>query len=84
MPKYVLSDGRVFTSYVPNCDLTDGLGKKYGFTPNNSHALRQFLQQNADKIIKDNAAAQYGEQSADCVFCPVCKQAVEYKPPAAQ
>lgn len=33
--KYTMSDGRAFTSYLPNCDLNYALQKKlwyYGFT----------------------------------------------------
>ena len=75
MPKFVMSDARVFTDYNPNCELNNYIQKKYNIT--NAHEYRAFLQKNAEKIIEDNAKCF---EQKDCKLCPVCKEAVEYKP----
>lgn len=75
MPKFVMSDGRVFTDYNPNCELNAQIQKKYNVL--NSHQYRAFLQANLDKVKNDI----YGcHQENDCKLCPVCKKALEYKP----
>lgn len=81
MPKYTMSDGREFTDYNPSCSLNDFIQKKYGLT--NSHEYRYFLQKNADKVMQDLTNC---DPKRECVLCPVCKQALEYKPgsPAPQ
>ncbi len=74
MPKFVMSDGREFTDYNASCILNNMLQKKYNL--NNSHQFRQFLQQNAEKVMQDLAQC---EPKRDCALCPVCRQAVEKK-----
>lgn len=75
MPKFVSEDGRAFTDYNPNCQLNQMLQKKYNL--NNSHEFRYFLQRNAEQVMKDLAEC---EPKRDCEFCPVCRQALEWKP----
>ena len=50
--KYAMSDGRIFTSYLPNCELNTELQKAFGTS--DIHAYRQYLQDNAEKIIKES------------------------------
>ena len=69
-----MADGRVFTSYLPNCELNAALQKQYG--TNDVHAYRYFLQQNAEKLI----AESFQNDDKPCTLCPVCKDSVEYKP----
>jgi hypothetical protein len=73
MPKFVMSDARAFTDYNPNCDLNNIIQKKYNV---NNASYRAFLQQNAEKLIKDS----FKQEEKACANCPVCKEAVEYKP----
>lgn len=74
MPKYIMSDGRAFTNYHPNCTLNKVIQDNYKIQ--NSHQYRAFLQQNAEELIKEFAK----NESAECKICPVCKHALEYKP----
>lgn len=71
--KYTMSDGRVFTSYEPDCMLNQSLQKKYGTT--DIHSYRYFLQQNAEKVMNDLKISK-----EDCTSCPVCNAALAYKP----
>lgn len=71
--KYTMSDGRIFTSYLPNCELNAALQKQYG--TKDIHSYRNFLQQNADKVMKDTRIG-----TADCKLCPVCQSSLSYKP----
>jgi uncharacterized protein len=75
MPKYVMSDGRAFTTYSPNCALNKYLQDKYEVS--NSHMYRRFLQQNAQKIMKELSQCTANE---DCEICPICNKALQYKP----
>jgi len=75
MPKYIMSDGRAFTDYNPSCSLNNNLQKKYNVK--DSHEFRQYLQHNAEQVMKDLANCDPKDQ---CALCPVCKQALEYKP----
>lgn len=76
MPKYIMSDGRAFTDYNQSCVLNDMLANKYN-VKNSSHQYRYYLQKNAQQIMRDLANC---EPKQDCAFCPVCKQALDYKP----
>lgn len=76
MPKFAMSDARAFTNYSPNCSLNQVLQQKYNV--NNSHEYRYFLQQNAEKVMSDLLAEC--SEGKECVQCPVCKEALEYKP----
>ena len=71
--KYTMADGRVFTSYLPNCELNAALQKQYG--TNNVHAYRYFLQQNAEKVMVDTKIG-----TDDCKLCPVCEASLAYRP----
>ena len=68
-----MADGRIFTSYLTNCQLNSALQQKYG--KKDIHAYRQFLQQNAEQVMKDT---QIGTD--DCKFCPVCEASLAYRP----
>jgi hypothetical protein len=70
-----MSDGRAFTNWTTNCTLMKTIQAKYGIQ--NSHDLRVFLQQNADKVKADFSSCEVME---DCKFCPVCKEAIDYRP----
>lgn len=70
-----MSDGRQFTDYQPSCSLNKILQDK--FKVKNSHQYRLFLQQNAQELMKE--FSKYDVDSP-CRMCPVCKQALEYKP----
>jgi len=74
MPKFVMSDGRSFTSYQPSCQLNADLQEKYKVK--NSHEFRYYLQKNAEAIMKDNIS----NSDKMCTLCPVCKSALEWKP----
>ena len=71
--KYTMSDGRIFTSYLPNCELNLNLQKTYGI--NDLHKYRYHLQQNAEKIMEDTRI-----NTNNCKLCPVCEASLEYKP----
>ncbi len=75
MPKYVMSDGRFTTSYQPACEFNQNIQKKYNV--GSSHEYRYFLQQNAEKLIKELHV-----QAPDCDarVCPECQKALSYKP----
>jgi hypothetical protein len=77
MPKFIMSDARAFTDYNPSCEVNNAIQKKYNIT--NSHEYRSFLQKNAEKIMEDNAKCF---EQTECKLCPVCKAAVEHKPPS--
>jgi len=73
--KFVDASGRgVGEFYSPNCSLNASLQQKYNTS--DSHAFRYFLQQNAEKVMKD---LQPNEDSK-CKTCPVCQSSIEYKP----
>lgn len=75
MPKYVMSDGRTFTDYNPSCSLNKMIQEKFKLS--NSHQYRAFLQQNAEELMKEFSKQ---DMEKPCLLCPVCKQALEYKP----
>lgn len=75
MPKYVMSDGRVFTDYNPSCSFNKMLQEKYKLK--DSHEYRAFLQKNANTLIKE--FNKY-DLEAPCRTCPVCQKALDYKP----
>lgn len=71
--KYTMSDGRVFTSYLPNCDLNNTLQQQYG-TPD-IHSYRKYLQLNTEKVMNDTRIG-----TDECKFCPVCEASLSYRP----
>lgn len=73
--KYTMSDGRAFTSFLPNCELNSVLQKQYG--TKDAHAYRYYLQQNAEKVMKDTSIG-----TDECKFCPVCEASLSYRPNA--
>ena len=75
MPKYTMSDKRVFTDYHSSCELNKLIQQKYELQ--NSHEYRLFLQKNAEKIMKEFSQSANHE---DCKLCPICGKATEYKP----
>ncbi len=80
--KYTDASGGQFTSWQPNCSLTQDLQDKYGVKDSNE--FRRFLQQNAEKIIKDMAeSASKCVDDIECKSCPVCKKALDWAPKAS-
>lgn len=77
MPKYIMSDGRAFTDYQPNCVINDYLQKKYEI--DDPHQYRHFLQKNSEQVKKELLSCSPFHQIQKH-SCPVCKQAMEYKP----
>lgn len=71
--KYIMSDGRAFTNFSTDCTINSQLQKKYNITDLNSY--RAFLQHNSEKVKADLFAPQ-----AETKVCPVCKEALNYKP----
>jgi hypothetical protein len=69
--KYPMADGRAFTSYAPNCTLNETIKQENGIA--NDTEYRYFLQHSVDIIKKQMSSPQ----SPDCVFCPVCKEALD-------
>lgn len=75
MPKYIMSDGRAFTSYAPNCAINQSIQQKHNIP--DAHMYRMFLQQNAEKIMKELQDCSFTDK---CEICPICNMALEYKP----
>jgi hypothetical protein len=75
--KYAMADGREFTSYEPSCSLYNFLRNKYA-PKMNPHEFRIYLQRNAEKLQKDFTDCA---KQPNCKFCPVCRAALDYKPP---
>jgi len=73
MAKYVMSDGRQFTNFQPACEMNKMIQEKYQIK--DSHAYRYFLQENAEKVMKDLAHCE--PANSECSICPVCKQALD-------
>tara|TARA_Y100000816_G_C25926587_1_gene483159 strand:+ start:586 stop:825 length:240 start_codon:yes stop_codon:yes gene_type:complete len=51
MTKPGMSDGRVFTTFIPNCKYNDMIKEKYKKMNNNEYRI--FLQENAEKVMND-------------------------------
>lgn len=68
MPKFVMSDGRMFTDYTPSCELNKNIQQKYNIQ--NSHEYKKFLQHNGEKLINEMFKCVEEEDSK---VCPVCK-----------
>lgn len=75
MPKYTMSDQRMFTDYHSSCDLNRILQEKSNVK--NAHEYRYYLQKNAEELMKEFAKSGSNEE---CKLCPVCGKALEYKP----
>ena len=44
-----MSDGRVFTNYLPNCQMNKEMEGKQGLTNNNDY--KEYIQKNADAVM---------------------------------
>lgn len=72
--KYTMSDSRVFTSFLPNCELNTILQTKY--KTSDIHAFRYYLQHNAQQVMNDTRIGVSGCTKT----CPVCEASLSYKP----
>ena len=63
------SSGRFATSYIPQCVLNENIKKEASITGNYNY--RQYLQKNADKIMKSNRekAINITSPCCDCQRC---------------
>ena len=61
MGKFVLSDGRAFTDYRPNCEMN-----KKNKSSLNSLEYRQLLQKNAVNIMKTNYITSVKKNNEVC------------------
>jgi hypothetical protein len=77
---FKMQDGRAFTDFTPSCALNALLQNKY--KTSNSHEYRYYLQRNADAIHHE--FLRTASKGTDvCEGCPVCSQAVNWKPEAS-
>ena len=76
---FKMQDGRQYTDYTPSCSLNAFLQNKY--KTSNSHEYRYYLQHNADNIHNDFMSCAINNVN-NTVVCPVCSQAVTWKPQA--
>lgn len=74
--KFVMSDGRQFTDYQPNCSMNINLRKKLSPGAGNND-FRYHLQKNADAIMK-----QLSQSEIETIHknCPVCTKSLDYHP----
>lgn len=63
--KYAMADGRAFTYWGPNCDITQFIQKEAKLE--DQHKVREYLQKNAEKIM------QQSRQVCNEKVCPVCR-----------
>lgn len=49
MPRPGMSDGRVFTNYLPNCQMNKMMEKQNGFSNNNEY--KEYIQKNAEAVM---------------------------------
>jgi hypothetical protein len=68
-----MQDGRAFTNYSPACVINQDLQRIYG--TNGIHEYRHYLQTHAEKVMADTTP-----NMEKCTNCPVCAEAVAYKP----
>lgn len=77
--KYV-SYAREFTNYMPNCEINKNIQREHNVP--SGHEYRYFLQRNAEMIMKHNLHCKdQVTNKMECEFCPMCKDALNYKPP---
>ena len=62
-----MSDGRVFTSYKPNCESNEHMKKIYNIKNNNEY--RMFLQKNAEKLLLEMHDLSFKESQEECMHC---------------
>ena len=62
-----MSDGRCFTSVIPNCQLNENLKKRFEVKSNNEY--RRFLQDNADEIIDQMKKVCKESSKLECTTC---------------
>lgn len=56
-----MSDGRAFTSYVPNCEYNFNIQKTYDIKSNNEY--REFLQQNASEVKQQMRTFSFSDEA---------------------
>lgn len=61
-----MSDGRCFTSYIPNCELNKRLMETSN-TSNNEY--RMYLQTNAEKLINNTTKVCANAVDKECEYC---------------
>lgn len=62
-----MSDGRCFTSIIPNCQLNENLKKKFNITSDNEYRI--YLQENADDIIRQFKKVCNDTSVMECTTC---------------
>tara|TARA_Y100000816_G_C25708537_1_gene374107 strand:+ start:276 stop:494 length:219 start_codon:yes stop_codon:yes gene_type:complete len=62
-----MSDGRCFTSFMPNCQMNEFYKNKYNSTTNNEY--RQYLQENALEIMDEFKNTCENETVDECTTC---------------
>lgn len=50
MPRPGMSDGRVFTNYLPNCQMNKMMETSNGFSNNNQY--KEYVQKNAKQVME--------------------------------
>jgi nucleoid-associated protein YejK len=74
MVKQVMADGRAFTIYSPSCSLNQYYQDKHNVK--NAHEYRQFLQQNAQKLMDELKEYSLGE-AHQVKYCCNCKRPIK-------
>lgn len=64
-----MADGRIFTSWGPNCDIIKVIQREMNIQ--DPHMVRKYLQDNAEKIMDKS------RQKCETDFCPVCKNFIQ-------
>lgn len=59
-----MSDGRCFTSYIPNSQMDNNFQQKNDIISNNEY--RSFLQNNAETFMEDMTEMCFNKASEDC------------------
>ena len=59
-----MSDGRCFTSYIPNCQLNNNVQSRNSINSNNEY--RVFLQKNADSFMQQMRKICISEETKIC------------------
>lgn len=62
-----MSDGRCFTSFIPNCQMNEFFKNKYSSASNNDY--RQYLQENAINIMNEFKHTCENETVEECTTC---------------
>ena len=62
-----MSDGRCFTSVIPNCQLNENLKKRFNITSNNDYRI--YLQENAEQIMNQMKKVCNDSSVLECTTC---------------